>query len=297
MTEQELLQVPEELREIFRGLDEQGWQPVYYDTPVPYYDGRVPCGTPHEVGDICPDGYMMLPHGTRDVEAIFGLSVRGDSMVGAGIESGDKLDVLSTPMVSDGDVVVAIVDGSYTVKVFITDEKGQRWLSPCNKRHKPIRLTSDMDVVILGRVVGIHKGAPRPSCAEILRDIRETELREIAQQSCGTESLMRPAAVVCSVADMVKQARQWYAVYRAMVDRHVWGRGEYAEFVDMVASAVPQHEHLPTVVELRRMAVDSFSRAVAFWDSNNAPVSGARFDAYMRIARATAAACAEEDEE
>ena len=35
---------------------------------------------------------------------------------------------------------------------------------------------------------------------------------------------------------------------------------------------------MPKVVELRRMAVDSFSRAVAFWDSNNAPVSGARFD-------------------
>ena len=67
MTEQELLQIPEELRELFRLLDEQGLRPELYDTPVPFYDSHVPCGSPMELGDTRPDGYMMLPHGATMV--------------------------------------------------------------------------------------------------------------------------------------------------------------------------------------------------------------------------------------
>lgn len=292
MTEQELLQIPEELRELFSGLDAQGWSPVLYDTPVPYYDGRVPCGLPSEVGDTRPEGYLLLPRNTPGIEAMFGLSVSGDSMVGAGIESGDRLDVLMTSAISDGDIVVAIIDGEYTVKAFVTDGKGQRWLAPRNKKYKSIRITEDMDVQLLGRVVGIHRGAPRASYADIMRDIQAQELEEAAaRRDDPTDNLA--VRVVAHVAPMVQQGRQWYAVYRALVDRHVWPKEEYFDFVSMVANAVPEHEHLPSVVEMRRMAKDSFARAVVFWDCNDAPVSGARFDYYLRIARATSAACAE----
>ena len=41
MTEQELLQVPEELRELFREYSALGWNPQMCDVPVPYYDNRV----------------------------------------------------------------------------------------------------------------------------------------------------------------------------------------------------------------------------------------------------------------
>ena len=45
MTEQELLQVPEELRELFVALDKQGWNPQMCDTLVPYYANGVPCAS------------------------------------------------------------------------------------------------------------------------------------------------------------------------------------------------------------------------------------------------------------
>ena len=129
MNHEELQHIPEELRELFALLDEQGLRPELYDTPVPFYDGRVPCGTPNELGDAVPDGYMMLPHGLPGVESVFGLSVIGDSMVGAGIEDGDRLDVLSTNVVRDGNIVVAMIDGKCMVKSFITDEKEfEEWL-------------------------------------------------------------------------------------------------------------------------------------------------------------------------
>ena len=274
----------QELKEIFEILEAQGLRPELYDKPVPYYDGRVPCGTPHELGDTAPDGYMMLPHGLPGVESIFGLSVSGDYMVGVGIEEGDRLDVLSTQVVRDGNVVVVLVDGKCMVKSFITDEKGQHWLVPRNKKYRPIRLTPDNNVYILGRVVGIHKPEPQDSYRDLVREVRAEELRQAEERDVTDVPVEE---VVRRVAPMVVMGRQWYAVYRALVDKRGWGRYDVQGFVDMVVRAVPGHEHLPSTKELNRMMVDSFARPVALWDEREAPVAGERFKAYQRIARAT----------
>ena len=152
MTEQEY----SELMQLFESMREQGWDPQLCDTPVPYYDGRVPCGIPTEMGDIEQGEYLMLPRSVADLDPVFTLSVRGDSMKDAGIVSGDELRVLATPVVEDGDIVVAVVDGEYTVKSFVTDEMGQHWLVPRNKKYRPIPLTEESGALILGRVIRIH---------------------------------------------------------------------------------------------------------------------------------------------
>ena len=97
MTDQELLQVPEELRELFIALDKQGLNPQMCDTLVPHYANGVPCGMPNEVGDICHDEYDLMPHDMVVLNKTFSLDAYGDSMIGAGIEHGDRLEVLSTP--------------------------------------------------------------------------------------------------------------------------------------------------------------------------------------------------------
>lgn len=276
--------IPEELREAFSLLDAQGLKPELHDTAVPYYDARVPCGSPHELGDTPPDGYMMLPHGLPGVESVFGISVVGDSMTGAGIEEGDRLDVLSTRVVRDGNIVVAILDGKCVVKSYITDEKGQHWLVPRNEKYRPIRLTEKDNVYILGRVIGIHKPEPKDSYRDLIRAVREEELRQAAEHDTAGVPVEE---VVCRVAPMVAAARQWYAVYRALVDKRTWGRNDIQGFVEMVSRAVPGHSHLPSVKELNRMAVGCFTHAVTLWHEHDAPVSGERFKAYLRIAHAT----------
>ena len=273
----------QELKEIFELLEAQGLRPELYDTPVPFYDAHVPCGTPNELGDVVPDGYVMLPHGLPGVESVFGLSVSGDSMVGVGIEEGDRLDVLATSVVRDGNIVVVMIDGKCMVKSFITDEKGQHWLVPRNKKYRPIRLTGKDDVRILGRVVGIHKPEPKDSYRDLMREVRAEELREAEEH--GTDVPVEE--VVRRVAPMVTLGRQWYAVFRAIVDKRGWGKHDVERFVDMVAHAVPEHDHLPSVKELNRMMVDSFARAVPLWNEREAPVTGGRFKAYLRIAQAT----------
>lgn len=65
------------------------------------------------------------------------LEVDGDSMIDAHIEKGDMVLVEKTNTAKDGQIVIAEVDGEFTMKYF--REKGsQRWLEPANKNYQPI---------------------------------------------------------------------------------------------------------------------------------------------------------------
>ena len=120
------------------------------------------------------------------------------------------------------------------------------------------------------------------ACAAAVKRVQAAE----AEQPVAA-SRERVEEAVKAVATLVENGRQWYAVYRAMVDREVIGKGNYAGFVAMVSDLVPDHEHLPAAAELRRMAVQSFNKPVRLWDAADAPVKGQRFDDYLHIARQT----------
>ncbi len=67
----------------------------------------------------------------------FALRVRGDSMIGAGILSGDKVVVRPQPTASDGQIVVARIGDEATVKR-LSRRNGQVWLLPENPDYDPI---------------------------------------------------------------------------------------------------------------------------------------------------------------
>ena len=68
----------------FEQMRAQGWDPLLCDTPVPYYDGRVPCGVPSHSGDIVRGEYVMMPLEVAELDPIYTLTVRCDSMKDAG---------------------------------------------------------------------------------------------------------------------------------------------------------------------------------------------------------------------
>lgn len=274
---------PEELEEIFQMLERAGMNPMWCDTPVPYFDVNVPAGIPLELGDAAKGEYLMLPASLAGMSPTMVLNVRGDSMRDAGITTHDRIEVLLTPCANDGDIVVAEVDGECTVKNFFTDEQGDHWLVPSNEAYRPIRLTEEMQVRIVGVVTGIVKSAPRTSYNECVKSIRR--VRE--QQGEGRPLQAKVERAIGRMATEVKNARQWYAVYRALVDKGAYMDGAYTDFCDTVARLLPVHDHLPSASELRRLSVQSFRKPVPLWDRNDAPVSGSRFDEYLRIARST----------
>lgn len=83
------------------------------------------------------------------------LRVRGDSMIDEHIQSGDYIVVHSRDDASDGDMVVALIDGTAaTVKRFYREPGGWIRLQPANEQVRPIRVHED-SILVQGSVVGV----------------------------------------------------------------------------------------------------------------------------------------------
>ena len=94
---------------------------------------------------------IPVPAGLTGAGEHFILRVRGDSMVEAGILDGDYIVVRSQPDAQNGEIVVALVEDSATVKRFYK-ENGHFRLQPENSAMEPIVVES---VSILGKVVSL----------------------------------------------------------------------------------------------------------------------------------------------
>lgn len=114
--------------------------------------GTVAAGQPilatENIEDYMPIPAEMLPN--RDV---FMLKVKGESMIEAGIYPNDRVIVEKTSTANNGEMVVALVDDSATVKTFYK-EKGYIRLQPENKTMDPIIVA---DAQILGKVIGLFR--------------------------------------------------------------------------------------------------------------------------------------------
>ncbi len=117
--------------------------------------GRVAAGTPilaeQNVEDALPVPSRFLGSGTN-----FILTVKGESMIEAGIMDGDYILVEQQDTARDGDIVVAMVDGfesEATVKTFYKESDHIR-LQPENSSMSPIIV---QDVKILGKVKGVFR--------------------------------------------------------------------------------------------------------------------------------------------
>jgi repressor LexA len=120
--------------------------------------GRVAAGLPllaeeHVVDTVRID--RTLVRGGREV---FGLKVQGDSMIDAGILSGDYIFVKKQLTASRGDVVVALIGDEATVKYYFPEKDHVRF-QPANKGMAPIyvRAADFKPTMLLGIVVGVYR--------------------------------------------------------------------------------------------------------------------------------------------
>ena len=126
---------------------------------LPYYDISVVAGFPVPLDndersqeiDILS---MLCPH----PEASYLIRVSGNSMIDAGVLSGDIVIVdKSNRNPSPHEIAMCELNGEYTLKHFIFEE-GQGWLVPANPEYPKIRITPDDDFCVWGTVTYIiHK--------------------------------------------------------------------------------------------------------------------------------------------
>ena len=99
------------------------------------------------------DSYYPIPAEFMPNEQTFILKVKGDSMVNAGILNGDSVVVKQQSTAHNGEIVVALVDDSATVKTFYKED-GHIRLQPENDTMDPIIVD---DCQILGKVFGVFR--------------------------------------------------------------------------------------------------------------------------------------------
>ncbi len=114
--------------------------------------GNVAAGEPIFAEENITD-VLTLPTDIVGDSAGFLLSVRGESMIEAGIYSGDYVVVREQPVANNGDIVVALIEDGATVKTFYR-EKDHIRLQPENSSMEPI-ITRDCTIV--GKVVAVFR--------------------------------------------------------------------------------------------------------------------------------------------
>ena len=202
-------------------------------------------------------------------------------MIGVGIHDGDLLMLETTNHFRNQDIVAAKIDGEDVLKSYYTDEHGRHWLVPSNDRYDALLLTEEMDVKFAGRMVWNF----RKDVHETTRNIRqsiERALKKMDELMVEEHVLTREEVerALQHVGPLVKRGRHWLGPCRVLMDCGFIPKERYDLFCDLVSSVLPEHEHLPQEDELRRMAVDCFSKPFVTWTDKMAPVHGKHYLSY-----------------
>jgi repressor LexA len=120
--------------------------------------GRIAAGQPLLAQENIFDTVRIERTMVRGGRDIFGLRVQGDSMIDAGILSGDYIFVRKQPTANRGDIVCALIGDEATVKYFFP-EKDYIRLQPANAQMAPIlvRAQDFKPTMLLGIVVGVYR--------------------------------------------------------------------------------------------------------------------------------------------
>ncbi len=121
---------------------------------VPLFAHAIRAGFPSPADDYVADTLDLNDHLMPRKEASFLLRAKGDSMVGVGIHDGDILVVDRSLTAADGKVVIATLDGQFTVKT-LEKKQGRIRLLPANSDFEPIEIKDEQELQIWGVVTRV----------------------------------------------------------------------------------------------------------------------------------------------
>ncbi len=116
--------------------------------------GEIAAGAPI-VAEERVETVLPLPKELVGDGELFMLTVRGESMIEAGVLDGDLVVVRAQPSVEQGEMCAALVDGEATVKFFRRTRSGEVFLDPANVGYEPIPVRPDQDARVLGKIVTV----------------------------------------------------------------------------------------------------------------------------------------------
>ena len=121
---------------------------------IPIFTSRVQAGFPSPADDHLEDALDLNTHLIHHKEATFFVKAQGDSMLGAGIQQGDILIVDKSLSAKSGKIVIAVVDGEFTVKR-LHKYKGNITLKAENPEFQDIKIGGTDELIIWGVVTSV----------------------------------------------------------------------------------------------------------------------------------------------
>jgi DNA polymerase V len=122
---------------------------------LPLGESVIPAGFPSPSDDF-HETFDIANHIVKHPTSTFFMRVAGDSMTGAGIFDGDLVVVDRSLGAVSGDIVVAVLDGEFTIKRFRQSGSTVE-LVPENPKYRKITMREGMEMVIWGVVTGTYK--------------------------------------------------------------------------------------------------------------------------------------------
>ena len=119
------------------------------EVELPLFEVRIPAGFPSPADDYADKKLDLNELLIKHPSATFLVKVEGDSMIKAGIHSGDILVVDRSLEATDNTIVVAILNGDFTVKR-IRMKENEVYLVAENTAYSPIEVTPEMSFEVWG---------------------------------------------------------------------------------------------------------------------------------------------------
>jgi DNA polymerase V len=122
----------------------------------PLFNSKVPAGFPSPADDhvekrLDPNEYLI-----EQEDATFFVTIQGESMIDVGLMPGDKAIINRAKLAKVGDIVLAVIDGEFTIKTLARRKDGHPRLLPANGsgKYAPIEITEAMQFEVWGVVTG-----------------------------------------------------------------------------------------------------------------------------------------------
>ena len=129
-------------------------EPVTIANSIIYTDVRLSCGFPSPALDYLEERINLNEVYIKNPLATFMAEATGRSMINAFIPPGAKLIVDRSIPPKNGDIVLAVLDGEFTIK-FLKKNEFKCWLVPANSKFKEIEITEEMNMAVFGVVTTI----------------------------------------------------------------------------------------------------------------------------------------------
>ena len=197
--------------------------------------------------------------------------VENEDMADFDIHDGDELLVKLQSSARTDDIVLIEHEGQILVRAYYRDRDACYLVS----RSADVPLINAQDANIIGVVRRIIHDNLRANSYESRRIIEQHKSKD---SKVITDDVLRNS--LSRIAELIKTKRQWFAIYRVLVDADIIADSAWTDFIDLLNLHLPERIDLD-INDLRRINIMCFARPLSAWSRERSPAQRTYNDYYQ----------------